>query len=156
MAWVRERNPKRKETVDPNESFRNALEYFSCQPAPKAKAIDRTKISEHHPKFSNVMVERPLKKHQEEEEEEERANHRTVDHHTIDQQEEEYEERVHQRAAIHHKRNQPRRVSRERPMPKARQGATLRPLPSHQSHGTTGLAKKASSRWSNATTPLQM
>lgn len=178
MAWVRPKHPKRKVELDPTESLRPVLEYFSCSRPSASNSTNKELLRtpkkplllhdsyeprpqrdpyeepEHHP--------RPDHRHQRAEHHP-RAEHRQrADHHTLDYDRADYHERSNQRSTSHYTRE----TSPLPPPPpppltsynlKVRPGAHLRPMPSRRHVAAdTYTSRRPASRWASATTPLEM
>lgn len=182
MAWVRPKHPKRKEPVDPTESLRPVLEYFSCS-RPSASNSNNKELSRIPKKLlllHDSYEPTPQKHHYEESEHRQRPDHhhqrpapppsaehhprvehhQRADHHAIDDDRADYYERRSQRTASHYTREispPPPPLSSYRP--NARPGAHLRLTPSrhHIAADTyTYTPRRPASRWSSATTPLEI
>ena len=115
MAWVRPKHPKRKEPVDPTESLRPILEYFSCSRpnAPNSNSRELVRIPKKPLLLHDTYESRPQKHHYEESEHHQRPDHHHQrpasqpsaehhpggDHHTVDDDRADYYERSSQRSS---------------------------------------------------------
>lgn len=181
MAWVRPKHPKRKEKdIDPTEALRPILEYFSCS-RPSASNANNKELVIFQKKpllLHDANERRPQKRHYEELEHHQRpryhhdgaehhqitehhrrlGHHQEADHHAVDDDRADYFERASQRMASRYTRE----ISPPPPpLPSyrsnARPGAHLRLMPSrHHVAAETYIPRRPASRWSSATTPLEM
>jgi hypothetical protein len=153
MAWVREKNPKRKVSApqrDPKDALEGLLSYLACKPAPginvqrylrETRSPSPTK-HEHDEKPDIVIVQREPTVYADDDEGEDDY---------------EVESLRSQRTRSHHHRHE--RYEEEAPPP-----ARRTPAPRHVSSGsgegrpyrprTTVQTRRVVSSWSNATTPL--
>ncbi|CAF9941683.1 hypothetical protein IMSHALPRED_002845 [Imshaugia aleurites] len=176
MAWVRPKHPKRKVEVDPTESLRPVLEFFSCT-RPSASNSNNRQLAR-IPKKPLLLLDsyepRPLKHnseeldhhrgqddhHQKEDHHPPPEHHQRPDHHSVDYDRASYHERPSQRSTSHYTRE----TSPPPPPPplpsykfKARPGAHLRLMPSrHHLAAENYSSRMSTSRWASATTPLEI
>ena len=185
MAWVRPKHPKRKAPVDPTESLRPVLEYFSCRPTPpstNSKELARIpkkqlllhdsyrprpqrhqeEVPEHYHRPDRHPPSAPSEYHPRAEHHERihhHHHHERADHHTFNQSSASYHDRASQRSTSHYTRE----PSPPPPPPlpsyrsNARPGAHLRLMPSrHRPAADTYIPRRPASSWASATTPLDM
>ena len=185
MAWVRPKHPPKRVEVDPAESLRPLLEYFSCRPSasntnnkqlirmpkpqlllhdsysPRPQKKHHDKESEHHqrPDHHHRGTDHQSTDHRSRAEHHQRIDdYQEADHHTSDHSRASYHERASQRSISHYAREpSPPPPPLPSYRPNARPGAHLRLMPSRQRVAAdTYIPRRPASRWASATTPLQM
>ena len=180
MAWVRPKHPPKRVEVDPTESLRPLLEYFSCRPSasntnnkqlvkiPKPQLLLHDSYNprprKHHDKGSEYHHQRPDHDYQSTDHRSRAEHHQRIDDHqeadhpTSEHSRASYHERTSQRSTSHYTREP---SPPPPPLPSyrsnARPGAHLRLTPSrHRVAADTYIPRRPASSWASATTPLQM
>lgn len=139
MAWVREKNPKRKISApqrDPKEALEGFLSYLACKPSPNANVQHylNQESPKHHEKPQIVLREPPVYDEEEDEGEYDPAPIRNQK----------------RRIPNQHHRSPDRSAPRRTPAPRHVSNAEAR---THQPR-TSVQTRRVVSSWSNATTPL--
>ena len=158
MAWVREKNPKRKTSVpqrDPKEALEGLLSYLACKPAPGINIQRYLRETSAHKHSEPEVVQREPTVYDEEELQDEEDYHE--ERPRFEDRYEVASIRSHRTRTHQHHNHHPRDISPPPSpppsrTPAARHVSNVEPRPYRPR--TSVQTRRVVSSWSNATTPL--